>query len=93
MKQCQQRPQTTLTDIVRWSQELEKLHARIAAHFVRPEPRRRALAYLQGLLSSIERKNSWQMAEHAREARPYGMQRLLVGSVWNADLVRDGVRQ
>jgi SRSO17 transposase len=47
------------------------------------------LAYLQGLLSSIERKNGWSLAEHAREASPYGMQRLLVGSVWDAGLVRD----
>src|SRR5712664_3269971 len=80
---------TTFTDVWRWAKALEQLHARIAPHFARPEPRRRALAYLQGLLSSIERKNGWQLAEHAREARPYGMQRLLVGSVWDADLVRD----
>jgi SRSO17 transposase len=68
------------------------LHARIAPHFARPEPRRRALAYLQGILSSIERKNGWQLAEHAREATPYGMQRLLAHAVWDADLVRDDVR-
>jgi SRSO17 transposase len=50
------------------------------------------LAYLQGLLSSIERKNGWQLAEHAREATPYGMQRLLSSAVWDADLVRDDLR-
>lgn len=82
---------TRLNDLMRWSQQLCLLHARIAPHFARPEPRRRALAYLQGLLSAVERKNSWQLAEHAREARPYGMQRLLVGSVWDADRVRDEV--
>lgn len=80
------------TDVVQWSTALTQLHARLAPHFARPEPRRRALAYLQGLLSSIERKNGWQLAEHAREATPYGMQRLLVGSVWDADLVRDDLR-
>lgn len=80
---------TTLTDVVRWSQELERLHARIAPRFARPEPRCRALAYLRGILSSAERKNSWQIAEHAREVRPDGMQRLLTRAVWDADLVRD----
>ncbi len=48
--------------------------------------------FKQGLLSPIERKNGWQLAEHAREATPFGMQRLLVGSVWDADLVRDDLR-
>ncbi len=84
---------TSASEIGRWALDLIHLHARIAPHFARPEPRRRALAYLQGLLSSIERKNGWQLAEHAKEARPYGMQRLLVGSVWDANLVRDDLRQ
>ena len=83
---------TTLRDIVHWEQALRRLHARIASRFARPEPRRRALGYLQGLLSCVERKNGWQMAEQAREATPYGMQRLLASSVWNADLVRDDLR-
>ncbi len=69
--------QTTVLDIVRWAQELERLHARFAPRFARPEPRRRAFAYLKGLLSDTPRKNSWQIAEHAREAQPAGMQRLL----------------
>src|SRR5579859_5299354 len=85
-------PQTTVVDVVRWAQELERLHARIAPRFARPEPRRRALAYLQAILSDTARKNSWQIAEHAREARPDGMQRLLASAIWDADLVRDDVR-
>jgi SRSO17 transposase len=84
--------QTTFVEVWRWSQELERLHARIAPRFVRPEPRRRALAYLKGIVSSIERKNGWQLAEHAGEARPDGMQRLLNSAVWDADLVRDDLR-
>jgi SRSO17 transposase len=43
-------------------------------------------------MSSIERKNGWQLAEHAREATPYGMQRLLSQAVWDVDLVRDDLR-
>ncbi len=84
--------QTTPTDVCRWAQKLVRLHARIAPHFARPEPRRRALAYLQGILSETERKNGWQLAEHAREARPDGMQRLLSHAVWDTDGVRDEVR-
>jgi SRSO17 transposase len=83
---------TTLTHVVQWAHLLTQLHARIACHFARPEPRRRALAYLQGLLSCVERKNGWQLAEHAREATPYGMQRLLSHAVWDADLMRDDLR-
>jgi hypothetical protein len=47
---------TTFVEVWQWGQELERLHARIAPRFVRPEPRRRALAYLQGTVSFIERK-------------------------------------
>jgi len=84
---------TTPTQVVQWAQALTQLHARIASRFARPEPRRRALAYLQGLLSSSERKNGWHLAEQAREARPYGMQRLLSQAVWDAHLVRDDLRE
>ena len=83
---------TTFADVWQWGQELERLHARIARRFARPEPRRRALAYLKGIVSAVERKNGWQLAEHAGEARPDGMQRLLNSAVWDADLVRDDLR-
>ena len=84
---------TTPTQVVQWAQALTHLHARIAARFARPEPRQRALKYLQGILSSIERKNGWHLAEQAREARPYGMQRLLSQAVWDAGLVREDLRR
>jgi SRSO17 transposase len=83
---------TTMTQIVQWVQDLRDLHARIAPRFARPEPRRRALAYLQGIMSDISRKNGWQLAEHAREATPYGMQRLLSAAVWDDALVREDLR-
>src|ERR1700674_2539827 len=84
--------QTTVGDVCKWGQELECLHARIAPRFARPEPRRRVLAYLKGIVSSVERKNGWQLAEHAGEARPDGMQRLLNSAVWDEGLVRDDLR-
>jgi SRSO17 transposase len=72
-----------------WADGLVVLHERIGGRFGRVEPRRRALAYLRGLLSQVERKNSWWLAEQAGEQTPDGMQRLLNGSGWDADGVRD----
>lgn len=76
-----------------WNQELERLHGRIAQRFARSETRDRALGYLRGLLSELKRKNGWQMAEALGEATPYGTQRLLNGSQWSADAVRDDLRE
>jgi len=83
---------TTASQVAQWALALRQLHARIAPRFARSEPRQRVLRYLQALLSSVERKNGWQLAEQARETTPYGMQRLLSSAVWDADLVRDDLR-
>src|SRR5712692_4209978 len=83
---------TTATDVARWHSCLMQLHARLAPHFARPEPYQRMLRFVQGIVSSVERKNGWQLAEQAREATPYGMQRLLSQAVWNEDGVRDEIR-
>jgi SRSO17 transposase len=68
------------------------LSARIAPRFARVEPRRRALAYLRGLLAPLERKNGWQLAEAAGDATPDGMQDFLQRMRWDADEVRDDLR-
>ena len=75
-----------------WADGLEALHARVGRRFARAEPRRRALAYLRGLLSPVERKNGWQLAELAGEPTPDGMQHLLARADWDADRVRDDLR-
>ena len=75
-----------------WASELDHVHGLIAVHFVRSEPRQRVRNYLAGLLSPIERKNGWQLAEQAGETTPTGMQRVLSGSHWNANAVRDDLR-
>src|SRR5215218_624634 len=75
-----------------WAAGLEALHARIAGRFARAEPRRRVLAYLRGLLGNVTRKNGWQLAEHAGERTPDGMQRLLATADWDPELVRDDLR-
>lgn len=69
--------QTTFIEAWKWGQELERFHARIVSRFFQPEPRRRALASLKGIVSATERKNGWQLAKHTGERRPDGMQRLL----------------
>lgn len=61
--------------------------------FFRREPRLRARAYLLGLLSGVERKNGWSLAEFAGESTPDGMQRLLNAAVWDAEAVRDALRR
>src|SRR5258707_15756250 len=68
------------------------MKARNALSYDGSEPRQRAMSYLKGIVRSIERKNGWQLAEHAGESRPDGMQRLLNSAVWDADLVRDDLR-
>ena len=83
---------TTLSEVMAWQQSLRLLHAGLASRFARPEPFARALRFVQGILSTVERKNSWQLAEQAREATPYGMQRLLSQAVWDTDGVRDDLR-
>lgn len=83
---------TTPTDVCRWVKALFHLHSRLAPRFARPEPHQRALKYVQGILSDTARKNGWQLAEYAGEARPDGMQRLLSSAVWDSDGVRDDLR-
>src|SRR5437868_10655242 len=81
-----------LAAIGAWALSLRQVQQRLAPHFARPEVRQHALLYLQALLSDIPRKNGWQIAEQAKQARPYGMQRLLSRAVWDEDGVRDVLR-
>jgi SRSO17 transposase len=67
--------------------------ARLAPHFPNRAARATATTYLQSLLSQVERKNSWQLAEAAGLANPYGFQHLLGRAHWQADAVRDDHRQ
>ena len=72
-----------------WTSLFDSLCERIGPCFARPETRERVQAYLRGLLSPIERKNGWQLAEEAGLPTPYGMQYLLNRAVWESDEVRD----
>ncbi|MFC0696283.1 IS701 family transposase [Paraburkholderia humisilvae] len=76
-----------------WECELEDLHERLAGLFRRPEPRQRSMAYLKGLLGTVERKNGWQLAEWIGEATPDGVQHLRERAQWDADGARDVLRR
>ena len=60
--------------------------------FPRAEPRQRAIADMQGLLSPIERKNGWRLAAYAGDAAPYGVQHLLGRAAGSAAAVRDDLQ-
>ena len=81
-----------VAEVSRWAEGIERVHECIAGRFRRPEPRRRVLDYLRGLLSPVERKNRWQLAEQAGDANPDGVQRQLSAYRWDADLVRDDLK-
>jgi SRSO17 transposase len=76
-----------------WSRELGALHERVSRRFARSEARERVKRYLLGLLGRVERKNGWQMAEAIGEHDPQGVQRLLNSAEWDADEVRDDLRE
>jgi SRSO17 transposase len=82
----------TVAEVVDWAVGLDEVLARIGARFARAEPRARAGVYVRGLLSTAERKNGWTLAEQAGDATPDAMQRLLNHADWNADAVRDDLR-
>jgi SRSO17 transposase len=82
----------TVRDSAQWAAALQEVATRIAPRFSRSEPRDRALAYVRGLLSTVERKNGWQLAEQAGNASPYGIQHLLGRATWDADQVRDDLQ-
>jgi SRSO17 transposase len=83
---------TSVEEVGDWAHGLDALSARIAGRFARREVRERAHSYVRGLLRPVERKNGWQLAEHAGDLTPDGMQRLLAAARWDADAVRDDLR-
>jgi SRSO17 transposase len=78
--------------LLAWEGELSALKGRLGAVFGRSELRASAGAFIDGVLSGISRKTGWQLAEQAALSRPYRMQSLLGRSSWEADALRDVVR-
>src|SRR6266478_7250407 len=76
-----------LETVQEWALWLTEVERRIMPHFARREARHRVWAYLRGLLSPVERKNGWQVAEAVGDTTPYGVQHLLGRARWDAEEV------
>src|SRR4029450_9456877 len=85
-------PNLDLVDVQAWRIYWDEIEGRIGTVFSRSEMRTRAMAYLAGLLSPAERKNSWQLAEISGDPTPYGFQHLLGRAEWDPDALRDRLR-
>ena len=75
-----------------WRAVLDEAIGRIAGRFARREPRAVAAAFVTGLLSTVERKTCWSLAEQAGYRNPAPLQRLLRTAVWDADAAVGDVR-
>ncbi|MCY4521191.1 MAG: IS701 family transposase [Caldilineaceae bacterium] len=69
--------------IATWTAHRADVAHRLAPALGTAPTQRRALAYLDGLLSGAERKNGWQLAEVNGDADPYGIQYLLNRARWS----------
>ena len=79
--------------LVGWEADLRLLTERVAGSlFTRPEPRATFADLVRGLLADVPRKNSWQLAEHVGHGSAYRLEWLLGGAKWDADVLRDRVR-
>ena len=47
---------------------------------------------MAGMVSGLDRKNCWTIAEHRGAATPDALQHLLARASWDADAVRDDLR-
>jgi SRSO17 transposase len=81
-----------LETVREWTLWLTEVERWLMPHFARREARRHAWAYIRGLLSPVERKNGWQLAEVNGAATPYGIQHLLGRARWEAEAVRNDLR-
>src|SRR5215467_5962669 len=91
-EQCPAPGDLALEMVREWTLWLTEVERWLLPHFARREARRHAWASIRGLLSPVERKNGWQLAEVNGDATPYGMQHLLGRAQWEADALRDALR-
>lgn len=77
----------SLEAIDQWREQLEAFQSCLGGYFSRSEAKIAAFEYIQTLLCSVERKNSWQMAEAAGHRTPYQFQNLLGRAVWDSEAV------
>lgn len=73
----------------RWSDGCGALVDRLGPLFPRFEPRRHAVGLMLGLLSGLDRKNCWTIAELPGAATPNELPHLLSRACGDADAARD----
>ena len=82
-----------LETVCQWSNILKSFQQRLSPYFARSEARQAAFNYIQALLSPVERKNGWQIAEQVGNANPYRVQHLLGRAQWDEEQLCQEVRQ
>jgi SRSO17 transposase len=75
-----------------WSAELGGVKARIRPLFAHPSVAASAATFVDGLLGPERRKTGWMRAEAAGDPGPWRQQAVLGRSRWDADALRDVVR-
>lgn len=80
-------------EVSSWIAEVDAVAQRVGPRFSRRDLRAHCERYLRGLISRIERKNGWQLAEEVGEPTPTNLQHFVARSRWSADEVRDDLRQ
>lgn len=75
-----------------WLEEFGALADRIRPRFARYESARHAAGLVLGLLSNLERKNCWTIAEERGDVTPHGLQHMLSRASWDHDAVAGDVR-
>src|ERR671920_921093 len=75
-----------------WGAELRQVKAEIQPLFGHPSVAASATAFLDGLLGSERRKTGWMRAEAAGDSGPWRQQAVLGRSHWDAEALRDLVR-
>ncbi len=75
-----------------WESRLRELTARVGHLFARPEPRQVFGDLVEGLLSDLEKKNCWTLAQRAGHSHPGRMQAFLSRGAWSAEALEAEVR-
>jgi len=76
-----------------WCVELRQIKAQLKSLFAHPSVAASAAAFLDGLLGPERRKTGWMRAEAAGDPGPWRQQAVLGRSRWDADTLRDLVRE
>ncbi|WP_262270164.1 IS701 family transposase [Microvirga yunnanensis] len=76
-----------------WCVELRQVKTDLKSLFAHPSVGASAAAFLDGVLGPERRKTGWMRAEAAGDSGPWRQQAVLGRSHWDADVLRDMVRE